>query len=109
MSKYRRPHANFRSYDNLFFGYPDSSNIGPSSYRPVLPNIFRDKDKFWYNTEGEEHRSDGPSDYILDTIIWRYDGDIVTKEVTEWCNRKEADPFDLSEVEIMIMWSEILS
>lgn len=99
MNHYLPPPKTFESfetisYDGNFYGW-------------VVPEIYRDKVKFWERNK-KDHRADGPSDIFSDISYWSYNGTSVNNMVMSWCNINEADIQDLSETELLIMWSEIL-
>lgn len=88
--------------------------------RFVFALFYRNKSKFWFTTRpGEYHRLDGPA--VIDTRfvyagfhypmyadrLWFYNDREVSDVVYSWCESRGCDIEDLSETEILLMWSEI--
>lgn len=79
-------------------------------YDIVLPVLSPEKTKWWEYVHLNWHRTEGPAIIRpeLDIVEWMYKGNRMDVEVMDWCLRNNADPLDLSEHEILVMWNEIL-
>lgn len=99
----------FVSEDRIFYGEEGSL------YKHIIPMVYRDKDKFWFSPSMDEwQRFDGPS-YMRRTenrIKWFMERNKnktdFTDRVVRWCTERLVDIEDLSETEILLMWSELL-
>lgn len=96
--------------NNSFF----DSIVQAGDYILVTPIVYRDKDKFWYSVMNGDtfwHRQDGPAvlRFKRGDEDWHFGGnrDRINDKVISWCLANEADIADLTEREILIMWSEI--
>lgn len=99
------------------FKYKDHIHLSAegivNSYIRVVPIIFRDKDKYFYVTDGTHHnwhRINGPALMIGKSKVleWWINGDDWTEEVLRWCTSKDIDPADLSEMDAIAMCLEVL-
>lgn len=95
----------FHSYENI-----DSGHF--KSYSGVVPDIYRDKDKFWYVIDSKNRfklrRLEGPA-MLSNVKTWSIgDGLDYFDIVVDWCRARDLDPDDLSEEDAVVMWSEII-
>lgn len=81
-----------------------------TDYEMVLPIAYRYKAKYWYIKAPHLrwHRFDGPSDIIYDRKYWVFYEVDYTDSVYQWCEQKGIDPDDISEMDCLVMWSEIV-
>lgn len=107
-----------------FISYDHTGDIlsHTNPYLIVVPIMYRDKDKFWEHLDHKGlsryylFRLDGPAEIYGDAHRtgftrfqrdWSYKNVECTDKVSHWCSRHNYDIDDLSEEELIIMWTEI--